>query len=52
MQLIKRFIQEEEGVTAIEYALIAALIAAVIVLAVTALGVKVNGIFTAITTAI
>jgi pilus assembly protein Flp/PilA len=52
MQLIKRFIQEEDGVTAIEYALIAALIAAVIVLAVTALGVKVNGIFTSITAAI
>lgn len=52
MQLIKRFIQEEDGVTAIEYALIAALIAAVIVLAVTALGLKVNTIFEDITTAI
>jgi pilus assembly protein Flp/PilA len=52
MQLIKRFIQDEDGVTAIEYALIAALIAAVIVGAVTALGVKVNGIFTSITAAI
>jgi pilus assembly protein Flp/PilA len=52
MQLIKQFIQDEDGVTAIEYALIAALIAAVIVGAVTALGVKVNGIFTSITAAI
>jgi pilus assembly protein Flp/PilA len=52
MQMIMKFIQEEDGVTAIEYALIAALIAAVIVISVTALGVKVDTIFKNITTAI
>ena len=38
MQLIKRFIREEEGVTAIEYGLIAALIALVIAAAVILVG--------------
>lgn len=45
MQFIKNFIQEEDGVTAIEYALIAALIAGVIIVAVTALGGNINTIF-------
>ena len=45
MQLIKRFIQEEDGVTAIEYALIAALIAVAIVTTVTALGGQLNVVF-------
>lgn len=35
---LKRFIQDEEGVTAIEYGLIAALIAIVIIASVTAVG--------------
>ena len=35
MNLIKNFIREEDGVTAIEYGLIAALIAVVIIAAVT-----------------
>lgn len=35
---VQRFISDEEGVTAIEYALIAALIAVVIISAVTATG--------------
>ena len=38
MQFIKNFIAEEEGVTAIEYGLIAALIAVVIIASVTAVG--------------
>jgi len=38
LQLIKRFIREEEGVTAIEYGLIAALIAIVIAVAVITVG--------------
>ncbi len=46
MQFIKNFIKEEDGVTAIEYALIAALIAGVIGVAVKALGTDVNAIFT------
>ncbi len=45
MQFIKNFIQEEDGVTAIEYALIAALIAGVIIVAVTSLGGNINTIF-------
>lgn len=35
---LKRFIRDEEGATAVEYGLLAALIAVVIVLAVTAVG--------------
>ena len=40
-----RFISDEEGVTAIEYALIASLIAVVIIAAVTATGTKVRDTF-------
>jgi pilus assembly protein Flp/PilA len=40
-----RFLQDEEGVTAIEYALIAALIALVIILAVTNVGIGLNNTF-------
>ncbi len=36
--MIQRFIRDEDGATAIEYGLIAALIAVVIITAVTALG--------------
>ena len=42
---IQRFLNGEEGVTAIEYALIAALIAVVIILVVTQTGNKVNDTF-------
>jgi pilus assembly protein Flp/PilA len=42
---LKRFHQDEEGVTAIEYGLIAALIAVVIILAVTAVGENLEVIF-------
>ncbi|HEX8602705.1 MAG TPA: Flp family type IVb pilin [Pseudoduganella sp.] len=45
MQFIKNFIKEEDGVTAIEYALIAALIAGVITVAVTSLGTKLKDVF-------
>ncbi|WUR13301.1 Flp family type IVb pilin [[Empedobacter] haloabium] len=45
MNFIKNFIREEDGVTAIEYALIASLIAAVIGVAVKALGGDINKIF-------
>lgn len=44
-QLAKQFVQDEEGVTAIEYGLIAALIAVVIIVAVTAVGTNLNAIF-------
>lgn len=42
---IQRFISDEEGVTAIEYALIAALIAVVIIAAVRLTGQQVNNTF-------
>jgi pilus assembly protein Flp/PilA len=48
MQLIKRFKRNESGATAIEYGLIAALIAAVIIGAVSSIGSTLNGTFTTI----
>lgn len=49
---MKRFIADEEGVTAIEYGLIAALIAVVIIAAVTATGNTVKNTFCAVAKAI
>ncbi|SAI58542.1 pilin subunit [Bordetella ansorpii] len=49
---LKSFWQDEEGATAIEYGLIAGLIAVVIVLAVTNLGETLNGIFESINTSL
>jgi pilus assembly protein Flp/PilA len=46
MELIKRFLKEEEGVTAIEYGLIAALIAVAIITILIAVGTSLNDIFT------
>ena len=46
------FVREENGVTAIEYGLIAALIAVVIIAALTALGTTLRDNFSAISTAI
>lgn len=46
MTFIKNFIKEEDGVTAIEYALIAALIAGVIAVGASLLGANVNNLFT------
>jgi pilus assembly protein Flp/PilA len=45
MEKLMRFFKDEEGVTAIEYSLIAALIAVVIVLMVTMVGDDVNKVF-------
>jgi len=45
MERIKWFLQEEEGVTAIEYGLIAALIAVVIITAVTLIGTNLTATF-------
>ena len=42
---VTRFVRDESGATAIEYGLIVALIAVVIVTAVTTLGGKLNGAF-------
>ena len=47
-----RFWRDEEGATAIEYGLIAGLIAVVIVAALTALGTDIRGVFQSISTAI
>ena len=49
---IKRFVRDEAGVTAIEYGLIAALIAVVIIGAVTATGGAVSGSFTKVSNAL
>jgi pilus assembly protein Flp/PilA len=51
-KFVTRFMQDESGATAIEYGLIAALIAAVIITAVTAIGSNLNTKFTSIKTAI
>jgi len=48
MQFIERFIREEEGATAVEYGLLVALIAAVIIVTVKTLGTKVDAAFTKI----
>ncbi len=45
IQAAQQFVKDEEGVTAIEYGLIAALIAVAIILAVTAVGGNLNTIF-------
>ena len=52
MEKIKRFFKEEDGVTAIEYGLIAALIAVVIIGTVTTLGTTLNTKFQAVVTAL
>ena len=46
MNFIKNLIKEEDGVTAVEYALIASLIAGVIITAVTLLGGNISTMFT------
>jgi pilus assembly protein Flp/PilA len=44
-EMLKQFIRDEEGVTAIEYGLIAALIAVVIIAAVTNIGTSLSDVF-------
>ena len=46
MKLVKTFIRNESGATAIEYALIASLIAVAIITAVQTVGGKVSTVFT------
>ncbi len=50
--VIKRFLRDESGATAIEYGLIVALIAVVIIAAVTTVGTQLDGKFQAAGTAI
>lgn len=45
---LKSFLEKDEGVTAIEYGLIAALIAVVIIAAITLVGTELNTTFTTI----
>ncbi|MCE0488191.1 Flp family type IVb pilin [Ornithinimicrobium sediminis] len=50
--LQEKFSEKEKGATAVEYGLLVALIAAAIILTVTALGGSLNALFTAVTGAI
>lgn len=50
MELIKKFVREDEGVTAIEYGLIAALIAVVIITAVALVGTNLKLVFSKVAT--
>ena len=50
--LFHRFIDDQSGVTAIEYGLIAALIAVVIIVAVTSVGTSLSATFDSIATAL
>ncbi len=49
MERFIKFLRDEEGATAIEYALIAALIAVVIAVALGPLGLKIKALFESIT---
>jgi len=51
-KLILRFLKDNSGATAIEYGLIAALIAVVIITAVTSVGTNLTATFTGIATAL
>jgi pilus assembly protein Flp/PilA len=48
MNIISRFVRDESGATAIEYGLIAALIAVVIITAIKAVGTSLSTTFTSI----
>jgi pilus assembly protein Flp/PilA len=50
MNLISRFVRDEKGATAIEYGLIAALIAVVIITGVTAVGTNLSTTFNTLST--
>jgi pilus assembly protein Flp/PilA len=50
MQLIRRFVRDQTGATAIEYGLIAALIAVVIIVGLTSVGTRLNAKFASIAT--
>ena len=50
--IITRFMKTEEGATAIEYGLIASLVAVAIVAALTTLGTGLKGVFTTVTSSL
>ena len=51
-KFVTRFLKDESGATAIEYGLIAALIAVIIVGGVTAVGGKLSGVFATVNAAL
>ena len=52
MNMLKRFWNEEEGVTMLEYAVIAALILAVVIGTISAIGTKANTALTTVNTSL
>jgi pilus assembly protein Flp/PilA len=52
VKLVKSFIQDEDGPTAVEYAVMLALIIVVCIAAITALGTAANNTFTNVSTAV
>ena len=50
LNLIKRFVREEEGATMVEYGLMVALIAVVCITAVSLLGTNLSGLFNRVAT--
>ena len=50
MLRVRNFVSDESGVTAIEYALIASLIAVFIIVAVQAVGTSISGVFKQVAT--
>jgi len=52
MKALKKFMQDESGASAVEYGLLVALIAVVIIAAVSTLGKTVSNTFTSVSTAI
>jgi pilus assembly protein Flp/PilA len=52
LQHLKTLIRDEEGASAVEYGLLVALIAAVIIVAVTTIGTNLNSTFTTVGTAL
>jgi len=52
MRFVGKFLRDENGATAIEYGLIAALISVVIITAVTLVGSNLSGVFNSIATAL
>ncbi len=52
MNLVRRLINDESGATAIEYGLIAALVAVAIIAALTALGTSLDSLFSNVATTV
>lgn len=48
LELLKRFVKEEDGASMVEYGLLAALVALVAIAALTTIGTRVGGVFESI----